>query len=185
MNHCKYIRAMTFHFHQCGNLTSVDSDEPGNPLLSLETPNNVRSVAYKQETFQIYGRFQIFLIQIIISKGVGFHLKVTKTLFLTGGVGVFRLFMACFRFIYIELSVMPEINIHKILKRLAKALIRLRICAGWSELLLVPHTTLLEISCPGSYISIFIFQTVSLPAIQRFPEENIGGYEPVWSWYGY
>ena len=33
------------------------------------------------------------------------------------------------------------------LKRLAKALIRQRVCAGWSEALLVAHTTLLEISC--------------------------------------
>ena len=32
----------------------------------------------------------------------------------------------------------------------AKALIRLRVCAGWSEPLLVAHTTLLEISCQGS-----------------------------------
>ena len=30
------------------------------------------------------------------------------------------------------------------------ALIRLRICAGWSEALLVEHTTLLEIACTGS-----------------------------------
>ena len=36
--------------------------------------------------------------------------------------------------------------------RLAKALIRLRVCAGWSEPLLVAHTTLLEISCRGSII---------------------------------
>ena len=32
------------------------------------------------------------------------------------------------------------------------ALIRLGICAGWSEPLLVAHTTLLEISCHGSYV---------------------------------
>ena len=31
------------------------------------------------------------------------------------------------------------------------ALIRLRICAGWSEPLRVTHFTLLEISCRGSY----------------------------------
>ena len=30
------------------------------------------------------------------------------------------------------------------------ALIRLRVCAGWSEPLLVAQTTLLEISCHGS-----------------------------------
>ena len=42
------------------------------------------------------------------------------------------------------------LNIHRKFKRLAKALIRLRVCAGWSEALLVAHTTLLEISCTGS-----------------------------------
>ena len=46
---------------------------------------------------------------------------------------------------------------HGIFKRLAKALVRLRVCAGWSEPLLVAHTTLLEISCRGSYfVDIFI-----------------------------
>ena len=40
---------------------------------------------------------------------------------------------------------------HRIFKPLAKALIRLRICAGWSEPLLVAHITLLEITCHGSY----------------------------------
>ena len=35
--------------------------------------------------------------------------------------------------------------------RHAKALIRLRVYAGWSEPLLVTHTTLLEISCHSSY----------------------------------
>ena len=40
----------------------------------------------------------------------------------------------------------------RIFKRLAKALIRLHVCAGWSEALLVAHTTLLEISCHGSII---------------------------------
>ena len=39
----------------------------------------------------------------------------------------------------------------RILQRLAKALIRLRVCAGWSEALLVANTTLLEISCTGSF----------------------------------
>ena len=37
------------------------------------------------------------------------------------------------------------------IKRLAKALISLRVCAGWSEPLLVAHTTLLEISYHGLY----------------------------------
>ena len=43
-------------------------------------------------------------------------------------------------------------NGNRILKRLAKALIRLRVCAVWSEALLVAHTTLLEISCTGSNV---------------------------------
>ena len=34
-----------------------------------------------------------------------------------------------------------------------KALIRLHMCAGWSEALLVAHTRLLEISCHGLYAS--------------------------------
>ena len=44
------------------------------------------------------------------------------------------------------------LNSHRIVKRLANALIRLRVCAGWSEPLLVAHTTLLEISCRGTFI---------------------------------
>ena len=41
---------------------------------------------------------------------------------------------------------------HRILKRQARALIRLRVCTGWSESLLVAQATLLEISCCGSYV---------------------------------
>ena len=44
------------------------------------------------------------------------------------------------------------LSIHRIFKRAAKALIRLRLCTGWSEPLMVAHTTLLEISCHGSYV---------------------------------
>ena len=44
------------------------------------------------------------------------------------------------------------LNSHRIFELLAKALIRLRICAGWSEPLLVAHTTLFEISYRGSFI---------------------------------
>ena len=43
-----------------------------------------------------------------------------------------------------------------ILMRQAKALIRLRVCAGWSEALLVANTTLLEISCRGSFCYCFL-----------------------------
>ena len=42
-------------------------------------------------------------------------------------------------------------NTHRKFKRLAKALIRLRVRAGWSESSLVAHITLLEISCRGSF----------------------------------
>ena len=41
----------------------------------------------------------------------------------------------------------------RIFKRLAKTLTKLRVCTGWSEHLLVAHTTLLKISCRGSIIS--------------------------------
>ena len=44
------------------------------------------------------------------------------------------------------------LNSHRIFKRLAKALTRPRMCAGWSEPLLVAYTSLLEISCHGSII---------------------------------
>ena len=37
--------AVTCDFQQCGILTSVDTDEPLQPPLSLETPNCVQSVA--------------------------------------------------------------------------------------------------------------------------------------------
>ena len=37
--------AATCDFQQCGIFTSVVSDKPVQPLLSLETPNGVQSVA--------------------------------------------------------------------------------------------------------------------------------------------
>ena len=49
--------------------------------------SNYFSDINRHETFQIFGRFQIFSFQIIISKSVGFDLKVSKTQFWTGGVG--------------------------------------------------------------------------------------------------
>ena len=45
---------------------------------------------------------------------------------------------------------------HRKFKRLAKALIRLRVCAGCSESLLVAHITLLEILCRGSFVAVFL-----------------------------
>ena len=44
-------------------------------------------------------------------------------------------------------------NTHREFKRLAKALIRLRVCAGWSESLLVAHI-LFEISRLGSFVAV-------------------------------
>ena len=41
----------------------------------------------------------------------------------------------------------------RIFKRLAKALVRLCVCTGWSEPLLVAHTILLLISCRGLLLS--------------------------------
>ena len=49
-----------------------------------------------------------------------------------------------------------KLNTHRIFKQLANALARLRVCAGWSETLLVAHTTLLEISCRGSLLFLVI-----------------------------
>ena len=43
--HVDIIRATTSYFKQCGILTSVHSDEPVQPPLSLEISNDVRSVA--------------------------------------------------------------------------------------------------------------------------------------------
>ena len=40
----------------------------------------------------------------------------------------------------------PNANRSIVFKRLAEALIRLRICAGWSKPLVLAHTTLLEIA---------------------------------------
>ena len=49
-----------------------------------------------------------------------------------------------------------KLNNHRIFKRLAKALISQHVYAGWSELLLVAHTTLLEIPYHGSYEKVLI-----------------------------
>ena len=58
-----------------------------------------------------------------------------------------------------------QLNNQRIFIRLAKALISLRVSTGWSEPLVVTHTTLLEISCHGSIIcnwaSIIEFGTVA------------------------
>ena len=44
---------------------------------------------------------------------------------------------------------------HRTFKRLAMALNRLCVCTGWSELLLVAHTALLEISCRDSNVELW------------------------------
>ena len=56
----------------------------------------------------------------------------------------------------------------RIFKRPAKALISLRVYAGWSEPLLVAHTTLLEISCHGS--NIIFFKTFIWPFLRSLNE---------------
>ena len=60
------------------------------------------------------------------------------------------------------------ISIHRIFKRPAKALVRLRVCADWSEPFLLAHTTLFEISCHGSIIFSYHF------FFQYFLPINIG-----------
>ena len=66
-----------------------------------------------------------------------------------------RLRRACAASFYalkLQMMFSQQLTSQRIFKRLAKALIRLRVCAGWSEPLLVKYTTLLEISCRGSYM---------------------------------
>ena len=48
---------------------------------------------------------------------------------------------------------LQELSVHRIFKRPAQAPIIVRVCAGWSEPLQVAHTTLLEISCRGSFVA--------------------------------
>ena len=58
---------------------------------------------------------------------------------------------------------------------LAKALIRLGICTGWYESLLVAHTTFLEISCHGSNIGLFVQHLLShLNPLSRNPGLCVG-----------
>ena len=47
---------------------------------------------------------------------------------------------------------------HTIFQRLAKALTRLRVCAGWSEPILVAHTTLLESHVAAHLIAFMVEQ---------------------------
>ena len=71
-----------------------------------------------------------------------------------------------------------KLNTHIMFKRLAKALIRLRVCAGWSEALLDAHTTLLEISCRGSYEPAYqiIWISVCFTRIYRGPDMMVMYY---------
>ena len=55
-------------------------------------------------------------------------------------------------------------------KQLAKALIRLRVCAGWSEPLLVAHNSLLEISCPGSNMFAIVYVMLCMYTIGEGPQ---------------
>ena len=61
-------------------------------------------------------------------------------------------------------------NTYRIFKQLAKALIRLCVCAGWSEPLLVALTTFLEISCRGSFLccsNVIIFHIQELLKVSK------------------
>ena len=53
-----------------------------------------------------FWQISVFLFHYIISKVVGFHLSYKNNL--DRGCSIFGLFMACFRFFYEELSLMPE-----------------------------------------------------------------------------
>ena len=75
----------------------------------------------------------------------------------------------------IEMTFGQQLNTHKKFKWLAKALIRLRVCAGWSEALLVAYNTLLEISCRGSYVSftLCLLGNFSCLFVHRASQANI------------
>ena len=61
-----------------------------------------------------------------------------------------------------------QFTIHRIMRRQAKALIRLRVCAGWSEPLLIAHATLMEISCRGSYtVYMEILKKILIPSVSQ------------------
>ena len=70
-----------------------------------------------------------------------------------------------------ELCSVSSLRSQRIFKGLAKALIRLRVCAGWSEALLVAHTTLLEISCRGSIM--FVAADGGLVVLSIFSNDRI------------
>ena len=53
MLNSKLSRPVTCDFQQCGILTSVDSDEPVQPPLSLEAPNGVQSIAKQSQNIQV------------------------------------------------------------------------------------------------------------------------------------
>ena len=65
--------------------------------------------------------------------------------------------------------------------QLAKALIRLWVCAGWSEPLLVTHTTLLEISCHGSIVFLSL-KIVFILANRADPDEMTPCLVPHFIW---
>ena len=60
----------------------------------------------------------------------------------------------------------------RIFKHQAKALNRLRICAGWSEALLVAHTTLLEISYRGSFYSFAMCVTAKRSIVAQLVDHS-------------
>ena len=66
----------------------------------------------------------------------------------------------------------------RIFKQLAKALIKLHICTGWSKPLLVAYTTLLEISCAAQMVLLKLFPTESIfpfyTEMLLCPQRNFG-----------
>ena len=63
-------------------------------------------------------------------------------------------------------------SVTRIFKQLAKAMISLRVCAGWSEPLLVAHTTLLKISCCDSNLLSVQVQFCIKPAFEQLSTFN-------------
>ena len=91
----------------------------------------------------------------------------------------------------LQMMVSQHLKDHRIFKRLAKALIRLCICAGWSEALLVAHTTLMEIPSRSSFAFCLLIHVGSLYCSQCIREYHqmrklmtsfiLNGRKNVWS----
>ena len=67
----------------------------------------------------------------------------------------------------LSLETLNDVQSYRIIKRLAKALIRLRVCTGLSQTLLIAHTTLLEIHDSNKMVNLLSEVLRALPRHKR------------------